>query len=360
MKFPSSICIVLLFIYHCLVAVTSENIYSKQANEKFNSNQSVDQLKLLDKPFRMGKLNLLWKKAQVRLSEPKLKSFYNEMKVHDKEEINFKKIKSDGLDFDGQKEGALRRKLVGIMSTYGLLEHFEAIHDGESPKLETNENSRIYTSKATFKDKKLNKLWEKAEHSGFTTVELLALKEEFSHHQDKLDEYYSLLGDVGTRGDDSLNSVDFNLDILNKLEGSDTYESKKNDHFEKADMLRHIHQEVKQGYDRLHKLSLSGPTDLEFVEPKVQMLWKMATNGNFSESELESVRLELHHYEKRLLKLRHLQAEAALDSNSIKKLVGEKMENDVNDVIKKQQRKVEKYHEHLHSKITGGKHHFEL
>lgn len=68
------------------------------------------------------------------------------------------------------------------------------------------------------------------------------------------------------------------------------------------------------------------------------------------------LQVELHHYEKRLLKLRHLQAEAALDSNDIRKMVGEKIENDMNEVIKRQQRKVEKYHLHLESKIAGKQH----
>ena len=48
-------------------------------------------------------------------------------------------------------------------------------------------------NKILFKDKKLNKLWEKAEKGGFTQEELKTLKEEFSHHQDRIDEYYSLL-----------------------------------------------------------------------------------------------------------------------------------------------------------------------
>jgi|LakMenEpi03Aug12_release.lakeMendotaPanAssembly.Ray.scaffolds.fasta_scaffold885185_1 hypothetical protein len=33
---------------------------------------------------------------------------------------------------------------------------------------------------------KLQKLWEKAEKSGLTSSELLALQEEFSHHQEKV------------------------------------------------------------------------------------------------------------------------------------------------------------------------------
>ena len=34
---------------------------------------------------------------------------------------------------------------------------------------------------------KLQKLWEKAEKSGLTSVELLALQEEFQHHQEKVE-----------------------------------------------------------------------------------------------------------------------------------------------------------------------------
>jgi len=41
-------------------------------------------------------------------------------------------------------------------------------------------------------------LWEKAEISGFTADELKSLKQEFDHHQDKVDVYYSLLENVGT------------------------------------------------------------------------------------------------------------------------------------------------------------------
>lgn len=39
-------------------------------------------------------------------------------------------------------------------------------------------------------------LWAKAEASGFTSEELAALKEEFTHHQDKIDQYYDILKDV--------------------------------------------------------------------------------------------------------------------------------------------------------------------
>lgn len=55
------------------------------------------------------------------------------------------------------------------------------------------EPSDNHINKSIFKDKKLNKLWEKAEKAGFDQKELKALKEEFVHHQNTIDEYYMLL-----------------------------------------------------------------------------------------------------------------------------------------------------------------------
>lgn len=58
-----------------------------------------------------------------------------------------------------------------------------------------------YINKSIFKDKKLNYLWTKAEASGFTMEELLALREEFTHHQEKIDQYYELFDDESPKDD---------------------------------------------------------------------------------------------------------------------------------------------------------------
>lgn len=62
-----------------------------------------------------------------------------------------------------------------------------------------------HINKSMFKDKKLNRLWEKAELAGFTSEEMTALKEEFEHHQEKIDIYYNLLENLGD--EDGKNSV---------------------------------------------------------------------------------------------------------------------------------------------------------
>jgi hypothetical protein len=156
---------------------------------------------------------LLWSKAVQRLTEPKLKSLFTELKIHDKEELAFKHLKSEKpKEFnDGMKEADLRRKLIGIMSTYGLLEVMD-IEEVNNPELykhhkpmEGKVKSDNYRNKALFKDKKLNKLWDKVELSGtFSTEEMNALKEEFQHHEEKVDFYYSLIENL----DDEKNKKD--------------------------------------------------------------------------------------------------------------------------------------------------------
>lgn len=60
-----------------------------------------------------------------------------------------------------------------------------------------------HLNKSLFHDKKLARLWEKAELSGFTAEEMESLKQEFQNHQDKVDIYYSLLENLGVKPDNT-------------------------------------------------------------------------------------------------------------------------------------------------------------
>lgn len=124
-----------------------------------------------------------------------MKSLFGALKLYDKEELIWKKLKADGQDKEGLKEAELRKKFLEIMSMYGLLDSFENDPNYSPPKM-FNDASEDHINKSLFKDKKLNKLWSKIETAGFTAVELNALQEEFNHHQDKIDQYYSLLSDI--------------------------------------------------------------------------------------------------------------------------------------------------------------------
>ncbi|XP_018785119.1 PREDICTED: alpha-2-macroglobulin receptor-associated protein [Bactrocera latifrons] len=318
----------------------------------------------LQRPFRMAKLNLVWAKAQNRLTEPKLKSLYMELKIQDKEEIAWKQLSSQHKDKEGIKEAELRQKLVGIMSTYDLLEHFEDTQDKDKvkPYKKFYDPEDSHLNKSAFKDKKLNRLWAKAEVAGFTKEELDSLKEEFQHHQDKVDVYYSLLEDIGsTTGPKHENAVNEDeLDIFNMVANDpneneiNTPEMNLKKYESDINKLRDHHHGIKDHYERLERLVSSGPHSQEFVEPKVQGLWRVAQASNFTEKELSSIKYELHHFESRLLKLRNLHAEHAMQKEKYK---NEKQKDksgrfeDMEDHIKKQTRKVEKIQDTIEKTI---------
>ncbi|KAJ8954979.1 hypothetical protein NQ318_000410 [Aromia moschata] len=357
-------CAVYLLAFNSfLIVVQCHNKYSKDANEeKKNANPDFRpvSLKHLDRPFRMAKLNLLWSKAVIRLSEPKLKSLFGELKLHDKEEITWKHLRAEGKDKDGMKEAELRKKLITVMGNYNLLDQIDDVDNPKKaqPFRALNEATDKHINKSLFKDKKLNKLWEKAETSGFTQEELLALKDEFGHHQDKIDQYYALLHETKGNPEDHVeNSVDDSLDKYNTIEVLEEKEPNK-DYLDKVNLLREKHNEIRDGFDHLYLLAAKGPASKEFVEPKVQGLWKVALESNFTPSELESLKTELLHYENRLLKLRHLQAEHALHEEKVKEktkmnIAGGKTDRAslMEDNIKKQARKVEKIHLDIETRI---------
>ncbi|XP_029046552.1 alpha-2-macroglobulin receptor-associated protein [Osmia bicornis bicornis] len=335
------------------------NKYSSEANKgKYEDPlEFPTSLRELDKPFRMAKLNILWVKAKNRLTDPKLQSIFSDLKIHDKEEIAYKHFKSDGKDPNGEEEARLRKKLIGIMSTYGLLEHFD---DTENPELlkkhkALNDGSN-YIAKDVFKDKRLNKLWAKAELAGFTYEELETLKDEFQHHQDKVDEYMSLLKDVEA-GDTEIheNSLHHKPESWNVIEEEEEKDSndvpgKKLDYLGKAALLRERHLEIRSDFDRLDRLTAKGPNHREFIEPKVQGLWRVVLESSFSPEERASLKEELLHYEGRLLKLRHLHTEAALEAARQGKpynLDNSTMEQH----IKKHARTVQKLHAGIEAKI---------
>ncbi|XP_023944367.2 alpha-2-macroglobulin receptor-associated protein isoform X2 [Bicyclus anynana] len=336
----------LVTIIYLINNVLSENKYSRTANEQEKS--EID-FRTLEKPFRMNKLNLVWVKAQQRLTEPKLKSLYSDLMIQDKAEIIYKRVKSEGGDKEGLREADLRRKLSTIMTNYGLREHFEDTSKGKQKQDQAfNEAMDSYINKSLFKDKKLNMLWAKAEASGFTSEELAALREEFMHHQDKIDQYYDLLVNMEAGEKDGYKNTvnEEELVKFNEIHQDETDVDK--DFLSSANLVREKHRDLRDGYDRLQRISARGPANKEFIEPKVQGLWKMAAASNFTVDELESLKVELKHYESRLLKLRMLHADHL-------SAAGDKMDYfaDQQQMIKKHTRKVEKLHADLEGRIMA-------
>lgn len=119
--------------------------------------------------------------------------------------------------------------------------------------------------------------------------------------------------------------------------------------------VRDKHRELRDNADRLERMTARGSNHSEFIEPKVQGLWRMAQAGKFSAEELASIKVELHHFEARFLKLRTMHAEHALTMEKYKSVKpGDKQHDRVSDLegkIQKQSRKVEKLGAELEKRL---------
>ena len=233
--------------------------------------------KALERPFRMNKVNLLWEKARLKLTEGKLQNLYNELKTHDKQELTLKRVRAEQGDKEGAMEAEVRKAFNGIMNAYGLA--------GAASAADAGSQKPSQTHKVMFKDKKLNRLWEKAEKAGLTEEERQSLKQEFVHHQDKMDEYHKLLDMTDVLGRDG------NVQSNHVAPSGEEEFHKRDDN-----ALDGLAKEVKADYDRLHRIA-TNQSPKEFEDEVARSLWKLAKEADFTPEELDSLRDELHHFQ---------------------------------------------------------------
>ncbi|XP_032488718.1 alpha-2-macroglobulin receptor-associated protein isoform X2 [Phocoena sinus] len=241
--------------------------------------------------FRMEKLNQLWEKAQ-RLDLPplKLSELHADLKIQERDEFKWKKLKAEGLDEDGEKEAKLARGLGVILAKYGL--------DGRKDARAISSNSISHgPADHSLEDPRLEKLWHKAKTSGkFSSEELDKLWRELQHHKEKVHEYNVLLETL-SRTEEIHENVISPVDVSRVKE-----DALQVGHAELKDKLR----DISQGFDRLRRVSHQGYGDQAgFEEPRVLDLWDMAQSANFTEKELEAFRkqLEISHQ-----KLKHVES----------------------------------------------------
>lgn len=121
--------------------------------------------------------------------------------------------------------------------------------------------------------------------------------------------YISLTDAVDEEEHDRYNEISY----AEKNSESNEIRQSKHDHFTvKANQLRDKHRDIRDNFDRLERITGKGPNSKDFIEPKVQGLWRVALASDFTTDELSSLKTELLHYESRLMKLRQLHAEHAI------------------------------------------------
>merc|ERR1712117_476133 len=249
-----------IFACHILAATSFPDFPPSQ----FATKDDILSYKGLDRPFRMNKVNLLWEKARLKLTEGKLKSLYSELKMQDKQELTLKRVRAEQGDKDGAMEAEVRKAFTGIMNTYGLA----GASKGDVDDLSKSGQKLHHVM---FKDKKLNRLWEKAEKAGLTEEERQSLKQEFIHHQEKMDEYHKLLDMADVMGRDG------------NAQSNHIHPSDDDEEFHKRsdNALDGLAKEVKADYDRLHRIATNA-NPKEFEDEVARSLWKLANEAEFS------------------------------------------------------------------------------
>uniref|UniRef100_A0A8D3CF23 Low density lipoprotein receptor-related protein associated protein 1 n=1 Tax=Scophthalmus maximus TaxID=52904 RepID=A0A8D3CF23_SCOMX len=290
----------------CLVAALCLGVgvmagkYSREVNEHKTSGgdgQTVE--------FRIAKLNQVWEKAKrMQLSPVWQAELHSDLKIQEKDEMQWKKMKVEELDENGEREAQLRRNFNVILAKYGM--------DGkrDTRPLESNSLKDHDTKEGDiFDDPRLNKLWNKAKSSGkFSSEELLSLKREFQHHKDKIHEY-NILMDMVSR------TEEIHKNEISPLEG----DAKEHVLHRKHTELKQKMRDLTQGFERLRKLSHEGFTeDSEFREPRVIELWEAAKRANLSGDELDSLKEELHHFETKVEKHSHYQEQLELSHQKLR------------------------------------------
>ncbi|KAM3865133.1 alpha-2-macroglobulin receptor-associated protein [Diretmus argenteus] len=274
--------------------------YSRDVNEAKSASSDGKTVE-----FRIAKLNQVWEKAtRMQLSPVRQAELHSDLKIQEKDELQWKKIKVEGLDENGDKEAQLRRNFNVILAKYGM--------DGkrDTRPLESNYLKDHDTKEGdTFDDPRLDKLWSKAKTSGkFSKEELLSLKREFQHHKDKIHEYNIVMDTVSR-------TEELHKNVISPLEG----EAKEHVLHQKHTELKLKMRDLNQGFERLRKLSHEGfSEDSEFREPRVIELWEAAKRTNLSDDELDSLKEELRHFETKVEKHSHYQEQLELSHQKLR------------------------------------------
>ncbi|XP_037621586.1 alpha-2-macroglobulin receptor-associated protein isoform X2 [Sebastes umbrosus] len=289
-----------LVVALCLGGGVIAGKYSREFNELKQSGgdgQTVE--------FRIARLNQVWEKAKrTQLSPVRLSELHSDLKLQEKDELQWKKLKAEGLDENGEKEAQLRRNFNVILAKYGM--------DGkrDTRPLESNSLKDHDTKEGDiFDDPRLDKLWNKAQSSGkFSNEELLSLKREFQHHKDKIHEYNIFMDTVSR-------TEEIHKNVISPLEG----DAKEHVLHQKHTDLKQKMRDLSQGFERLRKLSHEGFTqDSEFREPRVVELWEAAKRANLSDDELDSLKEELRHFETKVEKHSHYQEQLELSHQKLR------------------------------------------
>uniref|UniRef100_A0A8C7MTF2 Low density lipoprotein receptor-related protein associated protein 1 n=1 Tax=Oncorhynchus kisutch TaxID=8019 RepID=A0A8C7MTF2_ONCKI len=265
-----------LFAVLCLAVGAIAGKYSREINDQ---KPSVDGKSTVE--FRIAKLNQVWEKAtRMQLPPVRQAELHSDLKIQEKDELQWKKSKAEGMDENGEREAKLRRGFNGERGMEGV--------GGERGQATT----WLQREGDMFDDPRLEQLWNKAKSSGkFSEEEMQSLK----------------------RDRTEVRGLFYN--VISPLEGEVKQHVLHQKHTDLKDKMR----DLNQGFERLRKLSHEGfSEDSEFKEPRVIELWEMAQRANLTGDELDSLKEELKHFETKVEKHSHYQEQLELSHQKLR------------------------------------------
>ncbi|VDK70705.1 unnamed protein product [Litomosoides sigmodontis] len=289
----------------------------------------------MDASFRISKLNFIWSKAIHHLSDKtKIKRLKDELNKFDSLYLSAKarSIKNEQVVLE-----EVDNKLAKLLEKYGLESAVNAYMKKYKWRNEEQEENIILPS-GKFKDPKLQKLWHAAQNLHFSKAAMKTLHKELKEHERKMELYEQKVQLFNEFNDNTL--------IENPFEVSDKLNRE----------LKIHHNDIMDSYDKLHQKLAQVPQKI-FSNEKVENLWHLALqNPNFTTSELESIRVELDHFDKRLEKMKYHDEELKVVKKQQEKLgklsVYDEDASSFEEENKRLQRKLRKLENYLETKIV--------
>ncbi|KAM3716885.1 Alpha-2-macroglobulin receptor-associated protein [Dirofilaria immitis] len=240
----------------------------------------------MDASFRTNKLNFVWSKAVHHLSDKALiKRLKDEL---DKFDLLYLSVKPANIKNEKLVLEEMDNKLIQLLEKYGLESAVFAYmkkYKWRNEEEVKEENSVL--SLKNFNDPKLQKLWHVARNSRFSKAALEVLHKELKDHEQKLKQYEQKVQLFSEFNGNTLTENSFEMnDRLNRE-------------------LKVNNNDILDSYDKLHQ-KVTQMSRKTFIDEKVENLWHLALqNSNLTASEMESIRIELNHFDKSLEKVKY-------------------------------------------------------
>uniref|UniRef100_A0A8C7ITW4 Low density lipoprotein receptor-related protein associated protein 1 n=1 Tax=Oncorhynchus kisutch TaxID=8019 RepID=A0A8C7ITW4_ONCKI len=324
-----------LFAVLCLAVGAIAGKYSREINDQ---KPSVDGKSTVE--FRIAKLNQVWEKAtRMQLPPVRQAELHSDLKIQEKDELQWKKSKAEGMDENGEREAKLRRGFNGERGMEGVGgERGQATTPRPNPLHPLPPSLSLPPSPppspiSLHPPLHLSPSPPHLSPSPPSLIPSPISLHPLPHLSPSPPPSLSIPSPISLPPSPpslsipsppslhplplsiSFPSIEIHKNVISPLEGEVKQHVLHQKHTDLKDKMR----DLNQGFERLRKLSHEGfSEDSEFKEPRVIELWEMAQRANLTGDELDSLKEELKHFETKVEKHSHYQEQLELSHQKLR------------------------------------------